>query len=124
MGVDYYNCSVCEEIFSDAGYYGYCIECEGMMCGHCHDKMTKKYGQIGEDHEKVGWYGGDATNKCDACDKPTLNNENFSRLMYALTKNAASSSFVDFLEVWDISQEDYDQIKKYLEHTYGTKTYV
>lgn len=124
MGVDYYNCSVCGEIFNDAGYYGHCIECEGMMCGICHDKMYKKYGYIGEDHEKAGWYGEDAVNKCDACDKPTLNKADFSQLMYALTKHAANNSFADFLEVWDISQETYDQIKQYLEDAYGVKTYV
>jgi hypothetical protein len=70
MGVDFYNCSVCNEIFSDAGYYGYCINCEGMLCGHCHDKMAEKHGYIGDDHEKASWYGEEAVNHCDTCDKP------------------------------------------------------
>ncbi|MEH7246509.1 hypothetical protein V7114_06890 [Neobacillus niacini] len=53
-----------------------------------------------------------------------INKEIFSRIMYALTKNAARSSFVDFLEVWEIPQEEYDKIRKYLKETYGVKTYV
>jgi hypothetical protein len=53
-----------------------------------------------------------------------INKEMFSKIMYALTKNAARSSFVDFLEVWEIPQEEYDKIRKYLKETYGVKTYV
>lgn len=50
--------------------------------------------------------------------------EVFSELMYALTKNAANISFIDFLENWGIEDEDYEQIKAYLKETYGIKTYV
>lgn len=53
-----------------------------------------------------------------------MNNEAFSRLMYALTKEAARSSFVDFLEGWDISEEEYEEIKAHLVEQYGVKTYV
>jgi hypothetical protein len=53
-----------------------------------------------------------------------VNKEIFSKLMYALTKNAARSSFVDFLEVWEIPEEEYDKIRDYLKETYGVKTYV
>jgi hypothetical protein len=77
MGVDFYNCSVCGDIFSDAGYYGYCINCEGMMCGHCHDKMAEKHGFIGENHEKASWYGEEAVNHCDACDGSKLDLDSF-----------------------------------------------
>jgi hypothetical protein len=48
----------------------------------------------------------------------------FSRVMYALTKNAARSSFADFLEVWDIPHEEYHKIREYLKETYWLKTYV
>ncbi|HIH6744534.1 TPA: hypothetical protein ACYRWO_000995 [Enterobacter hormaechei] len=44
----------------------------------------------------------------------------FSNLMYALTKEAARNSFLDFLEEWGI--EDYDQIKAFLAKN-GVKTY-
>jgi hypothetical protein len=54
----------------------------------------------------------------------SLDKEMFSRLMYALTKNAARNSFVDFLEVWEIPEEEYDKIRDYLKETYGIKTYV
>ena len=53
-----------------------------------------------------------------------MNKEAFSNLMYALTKNAARYSFIDFLETWEIDEAEYDEIKKYLKETYGVKTYV
>lgn len=38
--------------------------------------------------------------------------EGFSRLMYALTKEAARSGFREFLESWEIT--NYDEIKEFL----------
>jgi hypothetical protein len=58
------------------------------------------------------------------CNKPTVNKEIFNKVMYALTKNAARSSFVDFLDIWEVPEEEYDKIRKYLKETYGIKTYV
>lgn len=46
--------------------------------------------------------------------------EGFSNLMYALTKEAARQSFLDFLEEWGI--ENYDEIKAFLIKN-GVKTY-
>jgi len=45
-------------------------------------------------------------------------------IMYALTKNAARQSFSEFLEDWDISDEDYDEIKKVWAEKLGVKPYV
>ncbi|PEA25850.1 hypothetical protein CN984_12035 [Bacillus cereus] len=67
MGVDYYNCEVCNEIFSDAGHYGHCGGCEENLCGSCYDEMRKKYGEIGENHEKASFFGEEVPNCCDAC---------------------------------------------------------
>lgn len=53
-----------------------------------------------------------------------MNNEKFSRLMYAFTKEAARHGFVDFLEAWDITEDDYDEIRDYLVKTYGIKPYL
>lgn len=53
-----------------------------------------------------------------------MNNEVFGHLMYALTKTAACDSFVEFLEWWDITEEQYEEIRKYLKETYGVDTYV
>lgn len=47
--------------------------------------------------------------------------DGFSRLMYALTKEAARSSFKEFLEDWEI--ENYDEIKDFLIKN-GVKPYV
>ena len=44
--------------------------------------------------------------------------------MYALTKQAARNSFVEFLETWEITEEEYEAIKTHLAETYGVKTYV
>jgi len=53
-----------------------------------------------------------------------MNNEMFSTLMYALTKKAASDSFMDFLESLGIPEEEYHKIRDYLKEQYGVRTYV
>jgi len=53
-----------------------------------------------------------------------INVEAFGRLMYALTKDAARSSFIEYLAELEISEEDYHAISKHLHETYGVKTYV
>ena len=35
MGVDFYNCCVCNEIYSDCGEYGSCEGCGRSWCGRC-----------------------------------------------------------------------------------------
>ncbi|KYG38144.1 hypothetical protein [Bacillus gaemokensis] len=67
MGVDYYSCEVCNDAFSDAGHYGHCSKCEENLCGHCYDEMRKKYGEIGENHEKSGFFSECSPKCCDAC---------------------------------------------------------
>lgn len=52
-----------------------------------------------------------------------MNKEVFSTLMYALTKECARSSFVEFLEEWDITYEEYQEIKEYLKENYDVNTY-
>ncbi|WP_165572530.1 hypothetical protein [Pectobacterium brasiliense] len=46
----------------------------------------------------------------------------FSTLMYALTKNAARNSFVEFLDEWGIKKEEYEEISKFLAEN-NIKTY-
>lgn len=53
-----------------------------------------------------------------------MDNKKFEKLMYGLLKNASRISFVDFLETWDISEQEYGEIKKHLESTYGIKLYL
>ena len=43
--------------------------------------------------------------------------EDFQKLMYDLLKNAARSSFVEFLEGCGLTMEDYTSIKDSLEHS-------
>ena len=50
--------------------------------------------------------------------------EKMQSLMYALTKNAARTSYADFLEDLDISDDEYDQIKTIWKEKLGIKPYV
>jgi hypothetical protein len=77
MGVDYYNCEICNEIFADAGHYGHCGKCEATLCGHCYDEMRTKNGELGEEHEKASWYGEEAPNCCDVCDGTVIDETEF-----------------------------------------------
>lgn len=45
-------------------------------------------------------------------------------IMYALTKNAAETSYSEFLEEWGVSDEDYNEIKKVWAEKLGVKPYV
>ena len=45
-------------------------------------------------------------------------------LIYALTKNAARFSYLEFLEDYGITMEDYAEIKKVWEEKLGVKPYV
>jgi hypothetical protein len=53
-----------------------------------------------------------------------MNNEKFSRLMYALTKHTARDSFIDFIEGWGLTWDDYKEIRDYLKEKYNINTYV
>ena len=50
--------------------------------------------------------------------------EKMNRLMYGLTKKAAQSSFVEWLEHWDITMDEYKQIKEYWKTMGIHNTYV
>jgi hypothetical protein len=60
MGVDYYTCETCSTNFPDCGPHGYCI-CENILCGWCHDKFVKQYGETETDDY------GTVSNGCDIC---------------------------------------------------------
>ena len=56
--------------------------------------------------------------------EPTVHDK-LNYLMYGLTKNAARTSFVDFLEDCGLSESDYSEIKHYLNANLGeVKTYL
>jgi len=38
MGVDYYNCDVCNEISNDCGYHIWCDTCGAFICESCVDE--------------------------------------------------------------------------------------
>jgi hypothetical protein len=43
-----------------------------------------------------------------------MKNDLVSRYLYALEKLAARDSFVDFLDNWEINEDEYREIKKFL----------
>lgn len=53
-----------------------------------------------------------------------INTEKFNTLMYHLTKHATKFDFTEFLEDINITEEEYNTIKKYLKVKYGIETYV
>lgn len=53
-----------------------------------------------------------------------MDNTVFGTLMYALLREASRRSFSEFLETWEISEEEYAEIKKHLQETYGIKLYL
>lgn len=124
MGIDYLVCTVCGEGFPDVMDHGFCGSCEETLCEYCFADMREKYGEIGEDHEQACNIGELAPNKCDECMKPKLDVKKFETLLYFLVKNAANIDFPEFLESAELTPEDYESIKKYLEFTYGTNMYL
>lgn len=56
MGVDFYNCDLCNAIYPDCGPCGNCEGCERSWCGSC-DKGIRTF-----------WYNGDT--RCDVCWPP------------------------------------------------------
>lgn len=124
MSIDYLVCEVCGEGFPDVMEYGYCGNCEATLCEYCFADMQVKYGEIGEDHEQACNVGEFAPNKCDECTKPKLDTKKFETLLYFLVKDATRYDFSEFLENAELTLEDYESIKKYLEFTYGIKTYL
>lgn len=116
MGIDYLVCKSCGEAFPDVIDYGWCNGCGSNFCEECkRDLIDMDYKYDEEDGDFL---------ECPECNKPVLDKERFNTLMYALTKHAASNSFVNFLDTWGLTKEDYDSIKEYLKDTYGIKPYI
>ena len=63
MGVDYYDCEACGEIYCDCGPCGYCDGCDAMLCIDCYDKSVEKYGKD-EEHDHLL--------KCVLCQKDVI----------------------------------------------------
>ncbi|MBR0588675.1 hypothetical protein [Bacillus pumilus] len=53
-----------------------------------------------------------------------MNNKAFETLMIGLIKEASRWSFSEFLDDRGISEEEYAEIKKHLQETYGIKLYI
>ncbi|MGY3188742.1 hypothetical protein ACVWXS_003466 [Lysinibacillus sp. TE18511] len=98
MGVDYYNCEICDEIFNDCGHFGHCGNCESILCGDCYDEMRKKNGELGEDHERASWYGEDSPNGCDICDGSHIDPNAFLKFVIAKTGKSEEELEVEYRE--------------------------
>lgn len=53
-----------------------------------------------------------------------MDKEQFSTLMYWLTKEAARVDFTEFIEEIGLTMEEYHKIRDYLKENYSVKTYV
>lgn len=78
---------------------------------------------------RTSWKGRDWTERFEVIElvpkvDPPIDKAKFSCLMYALTKDAARSSFVEYIADLGISEDEYHAISKYLHETYEVKTYV
>lgn len=71
MGVDFYNCNLCNETFCDAGNYYCCGGCTEYICEDCYPKQIKTYGHC-KSEEMIEDYGEDITDACDGCSAATL----------------------------------------------------
>lgn len=86
MGVEFYNCCICNDIYADCGEYGNCEGCGQSWCGRC-DKT-----------QNVFWYDGSI--RCTLCfstdPKPIEDND---LLEYALEKlNKSRAELIDDLK--------------------------
>lgn len=56
MGVDYFNCDICEYIFTDCGDCGDCgsCNCGSFLCGDCFDESIEAYGEDPEEETSMG----------------------------------------------------------------------
>jgi hypothetical protein len=82
MGVDYYNCGICNIIFSDHGDYGLCGNCDKYLCGECNESMKRVYGSFTEEDDNEG-----QCKMCYECDPKCINDDKFIQwLLYKLNK--------------------------------------
>lgn len=51
MGVDFYTCTCCGEVFDDCGYYEYCAGCDSMFCPGCASEI--KFEKDEDDDENI-----------------------------------------------------------------------
>lgn len=58
--------------------------------------------------------------KCEGGD--TMNKpEKLNEFMYAVMKEVRRSSLMDFIEVWEISEEEYEEIEKFFKDELNVK---
>lgn len=100
MGIDYYNCGVCDEIFPDVSEYNHCINCEEMVAMCCYEEQKEKHGVIGEDHEETGYYSPYALLKCDRCSKEEQKDRIRTEIITCLENNREFELIKKFKEMF------------------------
>jgi hypothetical protein len=63
MGVDYYNCDLCDEIYDNCDGYGGDCACKHSFCVDCFDDMKELY-EYDEEEEEL--------KQCKLCDEKEL----------------------------------------------------
>jgi hypothetical protein len=90
MGVDFYSCELCGEVFPDCGAYGHCTGCEATLCEGCRDKMVDKYGAYDEED---GCYSSYDPLFCNDCHISVVHDKDI--MEYLLRKLALSREDVE-----------------------------
>lgn len=113
MGVDFYSCHVCDEVFDDCGHlYNECEECGKRICFWCQEEMgmrsdTKYFSEgvmpLGEYWESETWTGTDrgvhTTYRlvaCPYCKNEVIDDEKVLKYLLAklgLTKDDVINEF-------------------------------
>jgi len=68
MSIDYFTCRLCLKAFPDVLEYGYCGNCEDVLCQDCLEEMQDKYGLVDEDSKACDYYGSSTPKYCIECD--------------------------------------------------------
>lgn len=67
MGIDYFNCPECDEIYPDCGGFITCVKCESWICESCADEVYREYGRVDPDSEDADYFGDFASLGCSEC---------------------------------------------------------
>jgi len=104
MGVDYYNCGVCGEIFTDCGPYEICTKCESFICGWCLEDTQEKYGTGNPPEGEEGYYGEDAPDGCSNCDPEIVTDAAINKYLFKQSGKTKEELTAEILRLRKSSQ--------------------
>lgn len=103
MGIDYYSCCNCGEVYNDYGDYYNCGECWSGFCCYCGEKeLVKKYGiwdeesENPDDFDKDGYLKGEegSLKSCPICTKDKVDYEELAKFL------SRKAGYLSVKEAW------------------------